>query len=242
MPSINDIRTVGSGGKAARLWRSLYPPRLAPGEEESEADAAIRAAWVEWCLARLRVRVRRLGKAMDDADVHVERYCADNCLLYTAEGRMEVARAVMADYMDGDTAAAVASIAVPEKVAELLSSRVWMKNPPAAAGARFRTEAAPGDGAGPSAPAVPRSAASTPRAGGGTGPSKGDSENAGLRSECPICFKDDRTRIKVMVLPCRHILCSVCAKDIMARQGLCPMCRSPGGITGLVWPKACMRD
>ena len=239
MPTINDIRRVAAGGKAARRWRSLYPPRLAPGEVESEADAAIRAAWVEWWVARLGVRVRRLNAVIGAVDRGLEQYCTETGQTYTVEGRMAAAIEVMSmesaiDFMDDAAIAAVAAIVVPEEVARLLSSKVWIKNPPMAAGACVRTKAAPGDGAGPGTPPVPGSAASTststPRAGGGKSAPLSDPSD----EECPVCFD----YAKVRVLPCMHLFCNECAKKLMATKQLCPICQDKDGITGVVWLKA----
>ena len=53
-------------------------------------------------------------------------------------------------------------------------------------------------------------------------------ETAGVTS-CRICELDyepigDRKRCK---LACSHVICEICAKDWLSRNGLCPFCKHP---------------
>ena len=210
MPTIGEIR------RANKRWHSIFPPMLAPGEvEECVEDAEIRAAWKTWYQSRLVFRMLRWDVESKTRDFG-KSFAKELGREYNAADEESLQRTLEVYMKDnGLDDKALATIEIPEEVAELLDSKVWVKNPPMPAVRRTKIA----DCAGPSS-----SPGSTPRAigaPGGAAPAKAaprsESEWRWSSEWCAACFQE---RPLVTALPCKH----VCMCDACARKEACPMC------------------
>jgi len=221
MPTIGDIRR--DIRRKNKLWHSIFPPMLGPGEvEECDEDAEIRAAWKTWYQSRLVFRMLRCDLE-SKTRAFAKEFAKELGREYNTTDEESLQRTLEVYMKDnGLDDKALATIEIPEEVAELLDSKVWVKNPPMPAVRRKEIA----DRAGPSS-----SPGSTPRAvgapgAGGSGSSGAAPAKAAPRSEsewrwssewCAACFQE---RPLVTALPCKH----VCMCDACARKEACPMC------------------